>query len=50
MIHFVSLPMVFPTKGVACTTRTLAETQLRRLLKLPTITLFAIQKCHAFFK
>lgn len=29
MIHFVSLPIVFPTERVACTSRTLAETQLR---------------------
>lgn len=29
MIHFVSLPIAFPTERVACTSRTLAETQLR---------------------
>lgn len=43
MIHFVSLPVVFPTERVACTSRTLAETQLRSFARgLPYLLLKSV--------
>lgn len=44
MIHFVSLPEVFPTERVACTSRTSAGTQLRVYSECFQIPYLLIQK------
>lgn len=44
MIHFVSLPEIFPTERVACTSRTLAGTQLRVYSECFQISYLPIKK------
>ena len=49
MIHFVSLPVVFPTEQVACTSRTLADTQLRSFARDYLICFLKVSGFFFFF-